>query len=140
MVMGSKKHTATRKSVSLVADGHIIKPSMTEKLLGGQLHQSLTWNFHLRDHDGLMMKQLTSRINGLKRVLLQRQLWDKVESSKWSGYEQADLLDNTPGSSTGIPVECTPSAATNSSQGSLLVCKLGLEQEEVAGQSWLVFC
>ena len=42
MVMGSKKHTATRKSVSLVADGHIIKPSMTEKLLGGQLHQSLT--------------------------------------------------------------------------------------------------
>ena len=79
MVMGSKKHTATRKSVSLVADGHIIKPSMTEKLLGGQLHQSLTWNFHLRDHDGSMMKQLTSRINGLKRVCFNASFGTKLK-------------------------------------------------------------
>ena len=45
-----------------------IKPSQTEKLLGGQLHQSLQWNHHLRDHKQSLMKQLTSRINGLKRV------------------------------------------------------------------------
>lgn len=68
IVMGSKKHRNMRKEVSLVASGHTIYPTVTEKLLGGQLHQSLTWNFHLRDHKGSLTKQLTSRINGLKRV------------------------------------------------------------------------
>ena len=38
MVMGSKKHTAARKEVSITASGHLIKPTDTEKLLGGQLH------------------------------------------------------------------------------------------------------
>ena len=66
IVMGSRKHRNTRIGVSVNASGHIITP--TEKLLGGQLHQSLTWNFHLRDHKGALINQLTSRINGLRRV------------------------------------------------------------------------
>ena len=68
MVMGSKKNDVKRKEVSMKAGQFIIKPSQTEKLLGGQLHQSLQWNHHLRDHEQSLMKQLTSRINGLRRV------------------------------------------------------------------------
>ena len=68
MVMASKKNDIKRREVSMKAGGFTIKPSQTEKLLGGQLHQSLQWNHHLRDHEQSLMKQLTSRINGLKRV------------------------------------------------------------------------
>ena len=54
--------------VTLTAGQFTIKPTQTEKLLGGQLHQSLQWNQHLRDHGQSLMKQLTGRINGLRRV------------------------------------------------------------------------
>ena len=79
MVMGSKKHTAARKAVTIIASGHIIKPTVTEKLLGGQLHQSLDWNFHLRDHEGSLMKQLTGRINGLRRVCFNASFQTKLK-------------------------------------------------------------
>ena len=52
MVMGSKKHVSKRREVSMLAGGFVIKPSESEKLLGGQLHQGLEWNHHLRDHKG----------------------------------------------------------------------------------------
>ena len=68
LVMGSKKHTSKRLDVSVNASGHIIRPTMTEKLLGGQLHQSLAWNSHIRDHQSSLTNQLTSRINGLRRL------------------------------------------------------------------------
>ena len=68
MVMASKKNDIKRREVSMKAGKFTIKPSQTEKLLDGQLHQSLQWNHHVRDHDQSLMKQLTSRINGLKRV------------------------------------------------------------------------
>ena len=68
IVMGSRRHRQTRKEVSLIASGHMIKPTMTEKLLGCQLHESLTWNYHLRDYKGSLVSQLTTRINALKRV------------------------------------------------------------------------
>ena len=68
MVMGSKKHVAKRKQVSMMAGDFIIKPSETEKLLGGQLHQGLEWKLHLRDHKGSLLNQLSSRLNGLKKV------------------------------------------------------------------------
>ena len=45
-----------------------IKPSVTEKLLGGHIHESLQWNHHLSDHKNSLISQLTSRINGLKKV------------------------------------------------------------------------
>ena len=68
MVMGSKKHVSKRREVSMLAGGFVIKPSESEKLLGGQLHQGLEWNHHLRDHKGSLLSQLTSRMNGLKKV------------------------------------------------------------------------
>ena len=68
IVMGSRRHRHARKEVSLVASGHVIKPSVTEKLLSGQLHESLTWNHHIRDTKSSLISQLTSRINALRRV------------------------------------------------------------------------
>ena len=67
MVMASQNNKK-RVEVSLQAGEYTIKPSVTEKLLGGQLHQSLKWNQHLRDNKESLMNQLTSKINGLKRV------------------------------------------------------------------------
>ena len=66
MVMANK--TAKRKEVTMMAGGYTIKPSESEKLLGGQLHQSLHWKLHVRDHKGSLINQLGSRLNGLKKV------------------------------------------------------------------------
>ena len=70
MVMGSKKDASNRKRVYMMAGGFTIKPTESEKLLGGhcQLHQSLDWKFHVRDHKGSLLNQLNSRLNGLKKV------------------------------------------------------------------------
>ena len=68
MVMATKKNSVKRKQVSMQAGDFTILPSVTEKLLGGQLHQSLQWNLHIRDHKESLMKQLTSRLNGLRKV------------------------------------------------------------------------
>ena len=45
-----------------------IKPSVTEKLIGGHIHESLLWNHHLEDHNNSLISQLTSRIDRLKKV------------------------------------------------------------------------
>ena len=45
-----------------------ILPTESEKLLGGTLHQSLEWNHHISDNENSMVRQLTSRINGLKKI------------------------------------------------------------------------
>ena len=68
MVMGTKRMAAGRRAVSMQAGDFTIKPTVTEKLLGGHIHQSLEWNTHLSDHESSMIKQLTSRINGLKKI------------------------------------------------------------------------
>ena len=68
LVLGSSGRAGLRQQVSLVADNHVIKPTESEKLLGGQIHQSLKWNQHIRDHKSSMIRQLTSRLNGLKKV------------------------------------------------------------------------
>ena len=69
MVMGGKKVEGKRRNVSVKAGEFTIKPSATEKLLGRVVHENLKWNQHLQDHEGSLMKQLGSRINGLKRTL-----------------------------------------------------------------------
>ena len=68
MVMGPKKWSRKRKQVSVKAGPYTIKPTETEKMLGGHLHQSLKWNEHLRDNKQSLMRQITSRMNGLKKV------------------------------------------------------------------------
>ena len=68
MVMAGKKDRAKIKDVTLMAGEFTIKPSESEKLLGAQLHQSLNWKLHIRDHKGSLLNQLSSRINGLKKI------------------------------------------------------------------------
>ena len=68
MVMGSRRHVELRSQVSLKAGDSVIRPSESEKLLGGHLNQNLGWALHIRNHKSSLMSQLTSRINGLKRV------------------------------------------------------------------------
>ena len=68
MVLGPKKISNRRKEVCIQAGPYTIKPTETEKLLGGHLHQTMQWNHHIRDHSKSIVKQLTTRINGLKRI------------------------------------------------------------------------
>ena len=68
MVMGPKKIAVRRTQVSIQAGTFTITPTETETLLGGHLHQSLQWNHHVRDGKGSLMKQLTGRNNGLKKI------------------------------------------------------------------------
>ena len=68
MVMGNKRVEPLRQQISMMAGNFPIHPTQTEKLLGGQVHQSLKWNQHLTDGKASLVKQLTGRINGLKRI------------------------------------------------------------------------
>ena len=68
IVMGPKKVENRRKEVSIKAGQFTIKPTESEKLLGGYLHQSMQWNLHIRDHSKSLVKQITTRINGLKKI------------------------------------------------------------------------
>ena len=68
MVMGPKKISVQRNQVTIQAGPYTILPTVSEKLLGGNLHQSLKWNDHIRDNKSSIMNQLTSRINGLKKI------------------------------------------------------------------------
>jgi hypothetical protein len=78
MVMANKKNTAKRKEVTMMAGGYSIKPSESERLLGGQLHQSLHWKLHIRDHKGSLVNQLGSRLNGLKKVCVNASFGTKL--------------------------------------------------------------
>ena len=68
MVMADKKDSVKRKLVTLQAGEHMILPTEKEKMLGGLLHQSLKWNTHIRDDKESLLNQLTSRLNGLRKV------------------------------------------------------------------------
>ena len=68
MVMGTKKSAQLRQQVSMRAGNFIIKPTETEKLLGGSIHQSLKWNQHITDNKSSQIRQLTSQINGYKKI------------------------------------------------------------------------
>ena len=57
-----------RRQVSMMAGTFCIKPSETETLLGGHIHQTLQWNQHISDHKSSLIRQLTGRINGLKQI------------------------------------------------------------------------
>ena len=68
MVFGSKNSQVSRNNIKLTIDDVVIAPSASEKLLGGVISQDLKWNTHIRDGQNSLMRQLTGRINGLKRV------------------------------------------------------------------------
>ena len=68
LVLGPKKIENKRKEVEIQAGPYTIKPTDTEKLLGAHLHESMQCNNHIRDHSSSIMKQLNTRINGLKKI------------------------------------------------------------------------
>ena len=68
MVMGRQCDKTKRQEVFMIASEHIIFPSESEKLLGAHLHQSLDWKMHIRDHRSALLNQLSSRMNGLKKL------------------------------------------------------------------------
>ena len=68
MVMCSAKMSNKRNQASIQAGQFTIKPTTSEKLLGCILHQSLSWNEHVRDSKSSLMKQLTARLIGIKKV------------------------------------------------------------------------
>ena len=68
LVLGPKKISNKRNLVSIQAGPYTIKPTESEKLLGCNLHQSMQWNHHLRDHSKSVVRQLTTRVNGLKKI------------------------------------------------------------------------
>ena len=68
LVMGTKATAARRDEVTLQAGEHLIRPTKTERLLGGNICENLKWREHLLDNDQSQVRQLTSRINGLIKV------------------------------------------------------------------------
>ena len=68
VVMGKRKMDTARKEVHLLAGTHIIEPSVTQKLLGCHIHQNLKWKEHIQTNDKSLIRQLTSRLNALKKL------------------------------------------------------------------------
>ena len=68
IVMGRRRHASLRSEVLVNAGEFEIRPTESEKLLGAQLHQNLGWGCHIRDHKMSLLNQLSSRINGLKKI------------------------------------------------------------------------
>ena len=68
VVMGTRATAARRAEVVLQAGDHAITQSRTEKLLGGNIAEDLKWREHLLDNEQSLVRQLTSRINGLVMV------------------------------------------------------------------------
>ena len=66
--MGKKKADNIRGAVSLVAGTLVIHPTETEKLLGCHIHQSLKWKEHIQTNEQSLIRQLTSRLNNLKKL------------------------------------------------------------------------
>ena len=68
VVMGAKSKNELRNTISLAAGPHIILPTPTERLLGANICQDLKWNHHIQGDDDSLIKQLTSRVNGLSML------------------------------------------------------------------------
>ena len=68
LVMAPHRLSARREEVTIQAGEFTINPSESERLLGIKIHQSMSWNHHIRDAEGSVLKQLVSRVNGLKKL------------------------------------------------------------------------
>jgi hypothetical protein len=68
MVMAPRRLAGQRSEVKLVAGDYMIKSSESQKLLGVTLHQSMSWNEHITDGKESVLRQLTSWVNGLRKL------------------------------------------------------------------------
>ena len=66
--MAPRRMSEKRNNVKIKAGEFIIRPSESERLLGIRVHQSMLWNEHIRDAEGSVIKQLTTRVNGLRKL------------------------------------------------------------------------
>ena len=65
---------SSKKTKSCQAGEHFKEPSRAEKLLGGLICEDLKWKEHLLGSDQSLVRQLSSRINGLVKVSLRAPL------------------------------------------------------------------
>ena len=68
LVLGTKSTAARRAEVSLQAGNHLIMPTKSEKLLGCLINEDLKWKENILGNKQSIIKQVTSRINGLSLV------------------------------------------------------------------------
>ena len=68
VVVGSRQASELRSQVRLQAGQHLIVPAPTAKLLGGVVSQDGKWKHHILSSDQSLIKQITSRINGLSMI------------------------------------------------------------------------
>ena len=68
VVMGTRATAKHRAEVTIQAGQHMIRPTRVERLLGGQVCEDLKWREHILGGDQSLIKQLTSRVNGLHIV------------------------------------------------------------------------
>ena len=70
LVMASKSQHRSHGNYSLELDtgNEIILPENHQRLLGCEMNCDFTWKEHLQDNEFSMQRQLTSRINALKKI------------------------------------------------------------------------
>ena len=68
VVMSKKGQSNDAAKVILQAGNHQIKPSDNEKLLGSYIDGTANWKIMLRDGKDSVVKQITTRLNGLKKI------------------------------------------------------------------------
>ena len=137
MVMGTKRMAAKRREVSIQAGTFMISPTETETILGGKLHQSMQWNQHIRDGESSLLRQLTTRINGLKKISVNATFHTRLMVANGVVMSKMAYLITLWGRSTTVPSEISSSPATDSCQDSLWLLQLWLVNKEVTGQSRL---
>ena len=65
VVMAKQGQAGARELVTLHAGAHSIQPVRTAKLLGCHIAEDLKWKEHLMTNNESVIRQLTSRVNGL---------------------------------------------------------------------------
>ena len=68
VVMRKRAQAGEATQVFLQAGTHVIDQSQSEKLLGSFIDQSGGWRLMLRDGEASVLKQVTTRLNGLKKI------------------------------------------------------------------------
>ena len=68
VVMGSRSTASRQAEVTLTAGQHSIVKTKTAKLLGGTISQDLKWKEHLLTSEQSVIRQVTSRVNGLSLI------------------------------------------------------------------------
>ena len=79
VVMGTKKTAARRHEVTLQAGQHSIRHTRSEKLLGANICEDLKWKEHLLTNEQSLVRQLTSRVNGLNKVCSRASLKTRLQ-------------------------------------------------------------